>query len=106
MRGFLTRIIDQRLRRLTVVMLFGLVVVATAGVVADSWNHPKFNEADLAVARAQLLIRGSACGTPGERTTESCERLLRKAEELLTKAREAVTAAATAAVGGDVILRR
>lgn len=106
MRGFLTKMIDRRLRRLTVTMTFGMVVVATAGIAAGHWNDPKFDDADMAVARAQLLLAGSPCGAPGDRNTESCEKMLRKAEELLAKAREAVSAAATAAVGGDVVLRR
>ena len=104
MRGFLTKIIDRRLRRLTAASTIGLAVVATVGITTGNFHDPKFDDAQIAVAKAQLLLDPSTCRAAGSRAAESCEKLVRRAEDLLTKAREAVAAAATAADGGDVVL--
>jgi hypothetical protein len=102
MRGFLTRTIDRRLRRLALGATFGMAVVTTTAVATGNFKNPGFDDAHLAVEKAQILLSDSACGTPGERAADSCVKLIRTAEELLARAREAVTAAATAADGGDV----
>lgn len=104
MHGFLTRMIDQRLRRLALGATFGMVIVTTIGVVTGTFQNPRFDEAHFAVEKAQILLSDSACGTPGERAADACVKLIRTAEELLARAREAVTAAATIADGGDVAI--
>ena len=101
MRGFLIRMIEQRLQRLAVGTALGLML-ATTGTVATNGFDLKFDEADLAVEKAQVLLGDRACGTPGDRTTQECERHLRNALESLARARKAVNAAATAADGGTV----
>ena len=105
MHGFLTRMIDQRLRRLALGATIGMVIVTTIGVVTGNFQNPRFDEANLAVEKAQILLSDSACGPGGARATDSCVKLVRTAEELLARAREAVAAAATVADGGDVVLQ-
>ena len=104
MHGFLTRMIDQRLRRLALGATIGMAIVTTIGLVTGNFQNPRFDEVHLAVEKAQILLSKSACGTPGERATDSCVKLVRKAEDLLERAREAVNAAATVADGGDVVI--
>ena len=104
MHGFLTRMIDQRLRRLALGATFGMAIVTTIGLVTGTSQTPRFDEAHLAVEKAQILLSHSACGTPGERATDDCVKFIRQAEELLARAREAVNAAATIADGGDVVI--
>ena len=104
MHGFLTKMIDQRLRRLALGATIGMVIVTSIGSITGSFQNPRFDEAHLAVEKAQILLSTSACGTPGERATDSCVKLVQKAEELLKRAQEAVNAAATVADGGDVVI--
>ena len=106
MTGFLTKIIDRQLRRLTVGTAFGVAVVTTTALATSQFEEPKFDEAGLAVEKAQLLLTGTTCGEPGEKTTEACAKLMKRAQELLAKARDAIGAAAIKADGGDVDLRR
>lgn len=107
MHGFLLNIIQRQLRRLTLGATVSMVIVAAMALDTTGLQEPKFNQADLAVERAQVLLGPSLCAAPSEQQTELCENLVRRAEEFLVKARQAVTAAATVADGGDVdVLRR
>jgi hypothetical protein len=106
MTGYLTKIIDRQLRRITLATVIGIAVVTTTALAISRFHDPKFDEADIAVEKAQILLNAAACGVPGEKTTEACDRLMKRAQELLAKARDAITAAAITADGGDVELRR
>ena len=98
MQGFLTRMIDQQLRRLAVgaAVVMGLVI-ATAVITGRRFETPRFDEAHFAVERAQLLLTATPCGEPGQKSTQACDKLMKRAQELLSKTREAITEAATAA---------
>lgn len=104
MRGFLQRIIDRRLRQLTVATTLGLGVVATAAVATGRVADPKLDDANIALERAQMLLRAAECGGAGEAATASCEQQVRKAAMLLVQARNALSAASTIVDGGDVDL--
>lgn len=106
MTGYLTKLIDRQLRRITVATVIGIAVVTTTALAVSRFDEPKFDEADLAVKKAQILLSGAECGEPGEKTTEACDRLMKRAQELLAKARDAISAAAIKADGGDVALPR
>jgi hypothetical protein len=106
MTGFLTKIIDRQLRRLALGTAFSVLVVTTTALAMSRFHDPKFDEADLAVEKAQILLNAAACGVPGEKTTEACDKLMKRAQELLARARDAISAAAITADGGDVDLRR
>lgn len=106
MTGFLTKIIDRQLRRLTLGTAFGVAVVTTTALATSRIDDPKFDEAGLAVEKARLLLSDAACGEPGEKATEACDRLMKRAQVLLAKARDAIGAAAITADGGDVVLKR
>jgi hypothetical protein len=106
MHGFLTNIVLRQLRRLTLGAAVSLAIVAASALGTTRFPEPKFNQAELAVEKAQVLLVPSLCVTSSEKHTESCETLVRRAEELLARARQAVTAAATIASGGDVEVSR
>jgi hypothetical protein len=104
MRGFLQRIIDRRLRQVTVATTLGVAIVATTAVASGRWSEPKFDEADLAVEKAQILLTATECEEASYSAAVSCKRFVRRAETLLTQARRALSAAATVVDGGDVVL--
>ena len=106
MTGYLTKIIDRQLRRVTLATVLGIAVVTTTALAMSRFDEPKFDEAELAVEKAQILLTGTACGEPGQKTTATCDKLMKRAQELLAKARDAISAAAITADGGDVALPR
>ena len=107
MQGFLLNIIQRQLRRLTLGAAISMAIVSATALGTTALPERKFNQAEIAVARAQFLLGPSLCAAPSEQQTEFCESLVRRAEEFLAKARQAVTAAATVADSGDVaVLRR
>ena len=106
MNGYLMSSIQRQLRRLTLGATISLVIVSATSVDTTALPEPRFNQADLAVEKAQFLLGPSLCATPSEKQTEFCENLVRRAEEFLARARQAVTAAATVADGGDVAVMR
>ncbi len=100
MHGFVTRMVERRLRRLVIGSTIGMAILTTTAVAAGRFHDPKFDEADLAVEKAQILLTATECGNPGEKTTEACRKELKRVMELLTKARSTINAAAVAADGG------
>lgn len=106
MTGYLTKLIDRQLRRVTVTTVLGIGVVIATALAVSRFHDPKFDEANLAVEKAQILLSAAGCGERGDRTTEACDRLMKRAQELLAQARDAISAAAITAVGGDVALPR
>jgi hypothetical protein len=100
MHGFVTRMVQRRLRRLVVGSTIGMMILTTAAVAAGRYQDPKFDEAGLAVEKAQILLGGAECGNPGEKTTVACQKQLKRALDLLARARATVNAAAVAADGG------
>jgi hypothetical protein len=106
MHGFLSNIIQRQLRRLTLGATVSMAIVVATALDTTGFQEPTFNQAELAVEKAQFLLGPSLCGTPVERQTEFCENLVKRAEEFLARARQAVTAAATVVDGGDVAVLR
>lgn len=107
MHGFLLNIIQRQLRRLMLGATVSMAILSATDLGTAGFQEPKFNQADLAVEKAQFLLGPSLCVASSEPQTEFCENLVRRAEEFLARARQAVTAAATVADGGDVaVLRR
>ena len=106
MTGYLTKIIDRQLRRVTLATVLGIAVITTTALAMSRFDHQNFGEAEHAVEKAQILLNDAACGVPGEKTTEACDKLMKRAQELLATARDAISAAASTADGGDVDLRR
>ena len=99
MQGFLTRIVERRMRRLTLATTIGMALISTTAVAAGRFHDPRFDETDLAIEKAQILLTAAACGNEGEKTTVECFKYVKRAEDLLAKARETVNAAALAADG-------
>jgi hypothetical protein len=100
MRGFVKRMVERRLRRLVIGSTIGMAILTAAAVAAGRFHDPKFDEADLAVEKAQILLGVAECGNPGEKTTKVCQKELKRALEVLAKARATINAAAVAADGG------
>lgn len=106
MNGFLTSIVQKQLRRLTLGAAISAAIVTASTLETGRLDEPEFNQAELAVEKAQFLLAPSMCGASNEKQTEVCEYLVKRAEELLARARQAVAAAATVADGGDVAVPR
>lgn len=100
MRGFLTRVIQRRLQRLTFGTILGMAIVTTSAVVTSGLQDPELGEAEVAVVKAQVVLGFAECGAPDAGTTAACEKELRKALQALARARSAITGAATAADRG------
>jgi|SRR5688572_15040428 len=100
MHGFVKRMVERRLRRLAIGATIAMAILTTVAVAAGRLHDPRFNEANLAVEKAQILLGVAECGEPGQKTTEACQKALKRALELLAKARATVNAAAIAADGG------
>jgi hypothetical protein len=73
MTGYLTKIIDRQLRRVTLATVLGIAVVTTTALAMGRFDHQNFGEAEHAVEKAQILLNDAACGVPGEKTTEACD---------------------------------
>jgi hypothetical protein len=97
MRGFLTKIVERRLRRLTLGAMFGVAICSIGVVVPESTDDSGFHSADLAAARAQILLT-DVCGEQAEAPT-ACEKRLEKALVLLARVRATINQAATTAAG-------
>jgi hypothetical protein len=106
MHGFLSNIIQRQLRRLTLGAAVSMAIVVATALDTTALHEPKFNQAELAVERAQFILGPSLCVAPSDKHSEFCENLVSRAEEFLARARQAVTAAATVADGGDVAVLR
>ena len=92
MRGFLTKIVERRLRRLTLGAGFGVVIGTTSAVAAGPSPDPRFDGADLAAERAQILLT-DACGESATGPAGACEKRLQKALELLVRVRATINEA-------------
>ena len=104
--GFLMHTIQRRLRRLIIGATISLAIVSATAIETTGFLEPRFDQANLAVEKAQFLLGPSLCVESSAQQAELCESLVRRAEELLARARQAVTAAATVADGGDVAIPR
>ena len=92
MRGFLTKIVERRLRRLAFGASFGVMIGTTGAMAAGATPDPRFDGADLAAQRAQILLT-DACGEPASGPAGACEKRLQKALELLARVRATITEA-------------
>ena len=100
MRGYLTNIIERQMRRLALGAVFGLGV-GSIGIVATQdagADHPTLMGAELAAARAQILLT-DVCGERMAEPSGACEKRLEKALDLLARVRATITEAATTAAG-------
>lgn len=102
MHGFLTTMVQRQMRRLALGATLGMAIVTTTAVAAARFHDPRFDEADLAVEKALILLSVAECGTAGEKSTEACQRHQSKTIDLLTKARAGIAAAAAAADGAPI----
>jgi hypothetical protein len=100
MHGFVKRMIERRMRRLVLGSTIGMAILTTAALAAGRFHDPKFEEADLAVEKAQILLGVAECGNAGEKTTQVCQKELKRALDVLARARAAINAAAVAADRG------
>ena len=100
MRGFLTRIIDRRLRRLALGAAFGVVVGTTSAMSPTDVADSRFDNVDLAAERAQILLT-DACGAAGGQPAVACEKRLQKVLELLARVRQTINEDAPAGSGSD-----
>jgi hypothetical protein len=92
MRGFLTKIVERRLRRLTLGAMFGVAIGSLGTGAAEPANEAEFDRADLAAARAQILLT-DVCGAPEEGPAVACEQRLQKALVLLARVRATINEA-------------
>ena len=92
MRGFLTKIVERRLRRLTLGAGLGVLIGTTSAMSAVGTPDPKFDGADLAAERAQILLT-DACGEPASTPAGPCEKRVEKALELLARVRATINEA-------------
>ena len=97
MTGYLTKLIDRQLRRVTVATVAGIAVVTTTALAVSRFHDPRFDEADQAVEKAYALIDAATCSGSTDKAFEACERFVKRAQELLARTREAIASAATAA---------
>ena len=104
MTGYLTKLIERQLRRVTLATALGIAIVTTTALAFTRFQDPKFGEAELAVEKAQILLKAAECGEPGAKEAVACAKLMKRAQDLLAKARDAISAAAVTADGGDVDL--
>ena len=89
MRGFLTKIIERRLRRLTLGALFGVAIGSFGMVTTERIDHPTLDGADLAAERAEILLN-DVCGAAAEEPAGACEKRLEKALALLARVRATI----------------
>ena len=106
MKGFLARNVDRQLRRMTLGTMVGVAIITTSAVATGRTDEPTFDQAEIAVKRAQTLLTTGVCDSPDARTSAACAKLMKKAKDPLSKAADAISAAAVAADGGDVDLKR
>ena len=94
MHGFVTRMVERRMRRLALTTTIAMAVISTTAVAAGRLYGDKFDDAELAVAKAQGLLADARCGNAGEKASRECLKNLKRARDLLAKARETVKNAA------------
>lgn len=92
MRGFLTKIVERRMRRLILGAGFGVVIGSTSAVSTSGAPDPRFDGTDLAAERAQILLT-NACGAPEAGPAGACEQRLQKALVLLARVRATINEA-------------
>jgi len=91
----------SRTRRITVfAVLTAVALSTTAGAARARLHDPKFDFADLALEKAQVLLLAASCSTVDDKATKECEKALGKAITDILSARQDVAAAAAAADGG------
>ena len=94
MRGFLTRMIQRRLERLTFGTVLGMAIITTGALAASGFQVPGLGEAEVAVAKAEVVLGFAECRARDARITAACEKELRTALQALARARSAISGAA------------
>ena len=100
MRGFLTKVIERRLRRLTLGAMFGVAIGSIGTVATEGTQDPGLDGADLAAARAQILLTG-VCGDQSQGFAGPCEKRLEKALALIARVRATINESTTTAAGAN-----
>jgi hypothetical protein len=91
----------SRTRRLAAfAVLTVIAVTTTAGAASARLHDPKFDYADLALEKAQVLLLAASCPSADDKATKECEKARDKAITDILSARQDVADAAAAADGG------
>ena len=92
MRGFLTKIIERRLRRLGFGALCSMAIGTVSAVPGQRADRPTLSGAELATARAEILLT-DVCDGRVETPSTACEQRLEKALVLLARVRATINEA-------------
>lgn len=91
-------------RRAAIAVTVVVTIMSTAAVAMTRRHDPKFDEADLALEKAQILLGAAACGGD-EKAMKECQKNVDKAIQDIVIARAEVAAAAAASDGSTILLR-
>jgi hypothetical protein len=92
------------IRRAAIAVTIAVTIMSTAAMSMARPHDPKFDEADLALEKAQILLGAAACGGD-EKAMKECQKNLDKAIQDIVIARADVAAAAAASDGSTGLLR-
>jgi hypothetical protein len=94
-------------RMTATVATLAMLVLATSSAIAASrrFHDPKFDSADLAAEKAEILLESAVCGVEGAKSTKGYEKALAKAIAALVEARASIADAVAAADGAGASQR-
>lgn len=92
------------IRRAAIAVTIVVTIMSTAAMAMARRHDPKFDEADLALEKAQILLGAAACGGD-EKAMKECQKNVDKAIQDIAIARAEVAAAAAASDGSTILLR-
>lgn len=98
------RSVVRPIRRAAIAVTIAVTIVSTAAMAMARPHDPKFDEADLALEKAQILLGAAACGGD-EKAMKECQKNVDKAIQDIVIARAEVAAAAAASDAGTILLR-
>jgi hypothetical protein len=90
----------SRTRRLAAFAVLTVIALTTTAGAAARLHDPKFDYADLALEKAQVLLLAASCPSADDKATKECEKARDKAITDILSARQDVADAAAAADGG------
>lgn len=98
------RSVVRPIRRAAMAVTIVVTIMSTAAMAMARPHDPKFDEADLALEKAQILLGAAACGGD-EKAMRECQKNVDKAIQDIVTARAEVAAAAAASDAGAILLR-
>lgn len=98
------RSVVRPIRRAAMAVTIVVTIMSTAAMAMARPHDPKFDEADLALEKAQILLGAAACGGD-EKAMRECQKNVDKAIQDIVTARAEVAAAAAASDGSAILLR-